>query len=208
MFLDGYPQARKFDYRGRERMPHHIKLIILFFIFWCGFAHAENFSKITPNGITIKSVTDNQDHYKVIGISQDNPTISTFMKNIKNSDKGKPDLKKIILNPNGSGKYFEMLIYKKGAAVLTPNSSSSNKKKLLDKKYNIRVIIKKSYFEIDGKKYYSQQAIKSAYLNKKNLKVVVCKEKGTPDTSLRDLLTTFSTLNTQRMDVLPGNVCS
>lgn len=181
-------------------------LVTLLLLFFSSFVHAENFSALAPAGITVNNVSENENGYKVTGISKDNSTISSFMENIINSGVGTPDLKMVVLNPNGQGKYFEMMVLKEGKTI--PVQSSSNKVKLLDKKYNVRVIIKEDYFEINGNRYFNQPAIKNAYMNNKGMNIVICKEKNAPNNALNELLTTFSQLNTLGMDVLPGNDCN
>lgn len=181
-------------------------LITLALLLWTGFLNAEDFSALSPDGITVNNVSENVDGYKITGVSRDNSTISTFMNSIKNSGAGTPDLKMVVLNPNGPGKYFEMTVLKEDKTILA--QSSNNKEKLLDKKYNVRVIIKEGYFEINGSRYFNQPAIKNAYMNNKDMRIVICKEKNASDTDLHELLTTFSQLNTLGMDVLSGNECN
>lgn len=169
--------------------------------------HTVEFSALAPDGITINNVSENSDGYKVTGVSKDNNTIKVFMDSINNSQAGTPDLKMVVLNPNGAGKYFEVFVLKEGRVI--PPKYSDNKKRLLDKKYNVRVIIKKDYFEIDGNRYSNQTEVRNAYMNKKDMKIVVCIEKDAPGKHVEQLLNTLSQLSVNFMDVLPeGNECS
>ena len=181
-------------------------LVTILFLFLASFVSAENFSALAPEGIKIGNVSEIAGGYKVTGVSKNNNTISAFMESITNSGAGTPDLKMVILNPNGPGKYFEMVVLRESKVI--PTQSNNNKEKLLDKKYNVRVIIKEDSFEINGSRYFNQLAIRNTYMNNKDMRIVICVEKDAPKNALRELLTTFSQLNTLGMEVLPGTNCN
>jgi len=179
----------------------------LSFLIWSSCVSAYDFSALAPYGITISNTSESADYYEIKGIASDNSTVGVFMENINRSNIGTADLKKLVLNPDGQGKYFEMMVLKDSYVAPIPDTTN-NKNKLHDAKYNVHVVVKNNYFQINDSRYYNQVAIKEAFANKKNLKLVICKEKDATDKALHELLNTFSQLNTLGMDVLPGSVCN